>query len=77
LFRRIQCPYCGNEEIEKQSYFTVDGGPVRVDVCKACNCYIKTRDSRKGEADIPLDICDALTIHLDLVAVKEGYERGK
>ncbi len=77
LFRRIKCPYCGNEEAEKQSYFTVDEGPTRVDICRECNCYIKTRDSRKGDADIPLDITDALTIHLDLVATREGYERGK
>ena len=76
-FKRIRCPYCGNEETEKQSYFTVDEGASRVDICKACNCYIKTRDSRKGDADIPLDVTDALTIHLDLVATREGYERGK
>lgn len=76
-FRRIKCPYCGNEEPEKQTYFTVDDGPVRVDACKNCNCYIKTRDSRKGDGDVPLDITDALTIHLDLVASQEGYERGK
>jgi FdhE protein len=77
FFRRIKCPYCGNEEAENQSYFTVDDGPSRVDVCKACQCYIKTRDSKKGDADIPLDITDALTIHLDLVAARERYERGK
>ena len=74
-FKRIRCLRCGNEETEQQSYFTVDEGPVRVDICKACHCYIKTRDARKGGADIPLDVVDALTIHLDLMAAREGYER--
>ena len=76
-FRRIKCPSCGNEETEKQSYFTVDEGGVRVDFCKECNRYIKTRDSRKGGGDLPLDVTDTLTIHLDLMAAREGYERGR
>jgi len=76
-FKRIQCPYCGNEETEKLSYFVAGDGPSRVDTCKACSRYIKTRDSRKGNADVPMDIEDLLTIHLDLLAAKEGFERGK
>lgn len=76
-FKRMKCPYCGCEEAEKLSYFTVDDGPARVDVCKGCSRYIKTRDSRKGDAEVPMEVSDALTIHLDLVATREGYERGK
>lgn len=75
-FRRIKCPACGNEETDKQSYFTVDEGAVRVDLCTACNGYIKTRDTRKGGGDDPLDVVDILTIHLDLLAAKEGYTKG-
>lgn len=52
-------------------------GVTRVDTCKACSRYIKTRDSRKGAADIPLDLEDLLTMHLDLLAAREGFERGK
>jgi FdhE protein len=48
-----------------------------VDSCKACSRYIKTRDSRKGNADVPLDVEDLLTMHLDLLATREGLERGK
>jgi FdhE protein len=76
-FKRLQCPYCGNEETEKLSYFVAGDGPTRVDICKACSRYIKTRDSRKGNADVPMDVEDLLTIHLDLLAAKEGFERGK
>lgn len=76
-FKRLQCPYCGNEEGGNLSYFLAGEGATRVDTCKACSRYIKTRDSRKGGAGLPLDVEDLLTIHLDLLAAKEGFERGK
>lgn len=76
-FKRLQCPYCGTEETDKLSYFTADDGVTRVDTCTACSRYIKTRDSRKTGADRPLELEDMLTIHLDLVAAREGFERGK
>ncbi|GAM09612.1 hypothetical protein OR1_01892 [Geobacter sp. OR-1] len=76
-FKRLNCPSCGSEDTEKLSYFTVGEGATRVDTCKACSRYIKTRDSRKGNSDVPLEIEDLLTIHLDLLASREGYERGK
>jgi FdhE protein len=76
-YKRLKCPFCGSEDAEKLSYFLAGDGPVRVDSCNACCRYIKTRDSRKGNADVPLDVEDLLTIHLDLLAAKEGFERGK
>jgi len=76
-FTRIKCPYCGSEEAEKLSYFEAGDGPVRVDVCRSCSRYIKTRDSRKGHAGVPLDAEDLATMHLDLLATREGFERGK
>jgi len=76
-FKRLQCPFCGNDEVETLSYFMAGEGATRVDTCSACSRYIKTRDSRKGNADVPLDVEDLLTIHLDLLAVREGFERGK
>ncbi len=76
-FKRLKCPYCGNEEAEKLAYFTADDGPIRIDTCTGCSRYIKTRDSRKGNADVPLEVEDLLTIHLDMLAAREGFERGK
>jgi len=76
-YKRLKCPSCGCEDPESLGYFTVGSGAVRVDTCKACSRYIKTRDSRKGSSDVPLDIEDLLTIHLDLLASREGFERGK
>lgn len=76
-FKRIQCPYCSNEDTGKLSYFTAGEGATRIDVCSACSRYIKTRDSRKPHGDVPLDVEDLLSMHLDLLAAREGYERGK
>jgi FdhE protein len=76
-FKRLTCAYCGCDDPEQLSYFTAGDGATRVDTCKACSRYIKTRDSRKGDSDVPLEVEDLLTIHLDLLAAREGFERGK
>lgn len=75
-YKRIKCPYCSNEDPELLSYFVVGEGPTRVDVCRKCSRYLKTRDTRQGHAAVPLDAEDLATIHLDLLAAKEGFERG-
>lgn len=77
MFKRLQCPYCNNEDVQKMSYFMAGEGATRVDTCGACSRYIKTRDSRKGNGEVPLDVEDLLTMHLDLLAAREGFERGK
>ena len=76
-FRRIKCPSCGCEDADQLSYFTAGEGATRVDTCRACSRYIKTRDARKGGGEVPLEVEDLLTIHLDLLASREGFERGK
>ncbi len=77
-YKRIKCPYCGTEDPAALSYFTAGEGPTRVGVCRACSRYIKTRDSRAaGSADVPLEVEDLATLHLDLMAAKEGFERGR
>jgi len=76
-YPRIKCPYCGNEDPSTLSYFTAGDGPTRVGVCRKCSRYLKTRDARLGNADVPLESEDLTTLHLDLLAAKEGFERGK
>ena len=76
-FKRMKCPTCGCEDTEQLSYFTAGEGPTRVDNCRACSRYIKTRDARRGGGNVPLEVEDLLTIHLDLLASREGFERGK
>jgi FdhE protein len=76
-FPRIKCPYCGNQDPETLSCFIAGDDPTRMSVCRKCRRYIKTRDSRIGNADVPLEAEDLSTLHLDLLAAKEGFERGK
>lgn len=73
-FRRIKCPFCGNEEQKTLSYFTVEEDErYRVDVCDRCKRYIKTIDFRNMQEEPNLDIEDIATIHLDMLANEEGY----
>jgi hypothetical protein len=37
------------------------------------NILHKTHSSRKGRGDEPLEMEDLLTIHLDLLAAREGF----
>jgi len=76
-FKRLKCPSCGCEDTARMSYFTAGEGATRVDTCSACSRYIKTRDARKGTDEVPLEVEDLVTIHLDLLATREGFERGK
>ncbi len=73
-FRRIKCPFCGNEEQHSLAYFAVEGEErYHVDVCNKCRRYIKTVELPKAEEEINLDVEDIATLHLDMLAYEEGY----
>jgi len=73
-FRRVKCPFCGNEEQQSLSYFTVEGDErYRIDVCDVCKRYIKTVDFRSAGEEAILDVEDVATLHLDMLAHEEGY----
>lgn len=77
-FRRLACPFCGNEDHKKLRYFNTeaDGKAYRVDVCEECKKYIKTIDFRELKEEVIPLIDDIGTLHLDIIAKKEGYKRG-
>lgn len=80
-FRRIMCPFCGNEDHDTLKYFFVEGdSPIRkdafrVDVCDKCKKYIKTLDERKlPESEKPdLYLENLNTLYLDVLAQRDGY----
>lgn len=73
-FRRIKCPFCGNEEQHSLAYFAVEGEErYHVDVCNKCRRYIKTVELPKSAEEINLDVEDIATLHLDMLAYEEGY----
>ncbi len=72
---RLVCPYCGNTAQDKLSYFYADGNKVyRVDVCHDCRKYLKTIDERSMGREVVLELEDAITYHLDTLAINEGYQ---
>ena len=82
IFPRIKCTYCQNTDQKSLKYFSLEEEKGikekdRVSVCQKCMKYIKTIDTRKftGEKESDLQIEDLTTLHLDLLAEREGYER--
>lgn len=74
LFRRLECPFCGNNNQESLRYFYLeDEEAYRVDVCDRCKRYTKTVDARKTESIRSLFVEDLATLPLDIVAEKEGF----
>jgi FdhE protein len=77
-YTRLKCAHCGNDDVATLEYFTAEGDAShRVNVCRKCSCYLKLVDSRAAGAELPLDIEDLATLHLDLLAQQEGFTRGK
>jgi len=77
-FRRVMCPYCGNEDSDQLKVLAVDeDGPHRLDACDVCKRYVKTIDFRKADVKqaVIVPIEDAATVFLDIMAGNEGYTR--
>jgi FdhE protein len=73
---RLKCPFCENRDHNKLHYFYEENKKVyRVDLCDNCKHYIKTIDSRELNYDPDLYLEDITTIHLDILADKQGYKR--
>jgi FdhE protein len=74
-YRRIKCPFCGNEEQQTLAYFTIEEDDrYRVDVCNECKRYIKIVDFRNTREKPDMDVEDIATLHLDMLANDEGYD---
>jgi FdhE protein len=77
-FKRMECPFCENDDHEKLSYFYAErdeGKIYRIDVCDRCKRYIKTIDTEQlGEEVIPI-IEDAGTLFLDVLAQNAGFTK--
>ncbi len=77
-FPRLMCPFCGNKDPKGLRYFHTEkeGKASRVDVCEKCKGYIKTVDTRESQEEFMPLVEDMGTLHLDILALKEGYRRG-
>ncbi len=74
---RIFCPFCENKDHKTLHYFfSEEEKGYRVDVCDACKKYLKTVDSRSMKHPIYSLVEQISTLHLDLLAQKQGLESG-
>jgi FdhE protein len=72
-FRRILCPSCGEEAVEKLAVYTAaEFNHVRVEGCDTCQHYIKTVDLTKNGLAVPV-VDELATIPLNLWAQEHGY----
>lgn len=74
-YRRVGCPFCGNEEPASLGYFHAGGGAYCLYVCERCKGYLKTIDLRETWQRKPLAVERVLTVGLDVAAVRQGYGR--
>lgn len=75
-FRRLTCPFCGNEEPQELNYLYLEEDMrCLLQVCERCKGYLKTIDNQKFSGLIPF-LEDLGSLHLDLIAWERGYRRG-
>lgn len=72
-FRRIICPACGEETVDKLAIYTTEQfSHVRVEACDTCRYYIKTVDLTKNGHAVPV-VDELATIPLNLWAQEHDY----
>jgi formate dehydrogenase accessory protein FdhE len=72
-YRRIVCPSCGEENVEKLAVYVAEKFPhIRVEACDTCRHYIKTIDLTKNGNAIPV-VDELAAIPLSLWAQKNDY----
>lgn len=74
-YRRIVCPSCGDENVEKLAVYVAEEFPhIRVEACDTCRCYIKTIDLTKIGNAIPV-VDELAAIPLSLWAQENDYTK--
>ena len=77
-FRRIVCPACGEESVDKLPVYVSEGAEdldhVRVEACDTCRHYIKTIDLTKNGRAVPV-VDELAAIPLSLWAAENGYTK--
>lgn len=72
-YRRIVCPSCGEENVERLAVYVAEELPhIRVEACDACRYYIKTIDLTKNGNAIPV-VDELAAIPLSLWAEENSY----
>jgi FdhE protein len=74
-YRRLVCPACGEEDVDKLPVYTAEGfDHVRVEACDSCHHYIKTIDLTKDGRAVPV-VDELAAIPVSLWAAENGYAK--
>ena len=73
-YRRLGCPFCGNDDPKDLAFFPSDDKVYRLAVCERCHRYIKTIDLRETATERPLAAERVLTAGMDVAAQNTGYQ---
>jgi FdhE protein len=74
-YRRLVCPACGEENVDKLPVYTAEQLPhVRVEACDTCRHYIKTIDLTRDGRAVPV-VDELAAIPLSLWAAENGYTK--
>ncbi|UCH86489.1 MAG: formate dehydrogenase accessory protein FdhE [Dehalococcoidia bacterium] len=72
-FRRVGCPFCGNDDPQQLAYYASEDQVYRLNVCEQCRRYLKTIDLRQVAGKRLLAAERVLTVAMDVAAVEAGY----
>jgi len=75
-FRRLGCPFCGNDEAGQLAHYPSDDNVYRLSVCERCRRYLKTIDLREAAGERPLAAERILTAGMDAAAERMGCSGG-
>jgi len=74
-FRRMLCPACGEENVDKLVIYTADQfHHIRIEACDSCHHYLKTIDLTKNGKAVPV-VDELAAIPLSLWAEENGYSK--
>jgi FdhE protein len=74
-FRRLLCPGCGEEAVDKLAVYTAsEFDYVRVEACESCRTYIKSIDLTKNGLAVPV-VDELATVPLNVWAEENGYRK--
>ena len=74
-FRRILCPGCGEEAVDKLPVYTAGQFEhVRVEACDSCRTYIKSIDLTRNGLAVPI-VDELATVPLNIWAEEHGYAK--
>lgn len=75
-FKRLHCPFCGNDNHEWLGYLVTEGEEwYRINYCDKCKLYLKVMEVGKRGNGYSYPIEDILTLPLDILAQERGYKR--